>query len=105
MKRSKGGGDEEAPRQNGSASRRKADQQQSDGDEGGSDIGPADLQDDDNDQGLRREIRSKYRDLISSVQREWQVWGLPKLLICMYSKQILDVCSSCFVFQRTGKIC
>lgn len=70
MKRSKGGGDEEAPRHNGSAGRRKADQQQSDGDQGGSDIGPADLQDDDNDQGLRREIRSKYRDLISSVQRE-----------------------------------
>ncbi|XP_039857015.1 non-structural maintenance of chromosomes element 4 homolog A-like isoform X2 [Simochromis diagramma] len=69
MKRSKGGGDEEAPRHNGSAGRRKADQQQSDGDEGGSDIGPADLQDDDNDQGLRREIRSKYRDLISSVQQ------------------------------------
>lgn len=75
MKRARGGGDEEAPRQNGSAGRRRAEQQQqqqqqSDGDEGDSSFGPTDLQDDDNDPGLRREIRSKYRDLINSVQRE-----------------------------------
>ncbi|KAM9345327.1 non-structural maintenance of chromosomes element 4 homolog A [Symphorus nematophorus] len=70
MKRSKGRGDEEAPRQNGSAGRRRGDQQQhSDGDDGGSNLGPADLQDEDNDPGLRREIRSKYRDLINSVQQ------------------------------------
>lgn len=60
-----GGGDEEAPRQNGSAGRRRG--EQSDGDDG--DYDPADLQDDDHDPGLRREIRSKYRDLINSVQQ------------------------------------
>ena len=74
MKRARSGGDEEAPRQNGTAGGRRGEQQQqqqqSDGDNGGCDFGPADLQDDDNDPGLRREIRSKYRDLINSVQRE-----------------------------------
>ncbi|KAF1375885.1 hypothetical protein PFLUV_G00224830 [Perca fluviatilis] len=67
MKRTRGGGDEESPRQNGSAGRRKGNQQQDDGDDGGCAIGPPDLQDEDNDPGLRREIRSKYRDLINSV--------------------------------------
>ncbi|XP_038593149.1 non-structural maintenance of chromosomes element 4 homolog A [Micropterus salmoides] len=69
MKRARSGGDEEAPRQNGTAGRRKGDQQQSDGGDAGSAFGPADLQEDDNDPGLRREIRSKYRDLINSVQQ------------------------------------
>ncbi|XP_068580997.1 non-structural maintenance of chromosomes element 4 homolog A [Cebidichthys violaceus] len=72
MKRAKAGGDEEATRQNGSAGRRKGEQQQqqqSDGDDGDCDLGAADLQDEDNDPGLRREIRSKYRDLINSVQQ------------------------------------
>ncbi|XP_031158011.1 non-structural maintenance of chromosomes element 4 homolog A [Sander lucioperca] len=67
MKRTRGGADEESPRQNGSAGRRKGSQQQGDGDDGGLAIGPPDLQDEDNDPGLRREIRSKYRDLINSV--------------------------------------
>ncbi|XP_034753428.1 non-structural maintenance of chromosomes element 4 homolog A isoform X2 [Etheostoma cragini] len=70
MKRTRGGGDEEAPRQNGSAGRRKGNQQQADGDDGDDGdcaIGPPDLQDEENDPGLRREIRSKYRDLINSV--------------------------------------
>ncbi|KAM6922668.1 non-structural maintenance of chromosomes element 4 homolog A isoform 1-T3 [Lycodopsis pacificus] len=74
MKRAKAGGDAEATRQNGSAGRRKGEQQQqqqqqqqqSDGD---CDLGAADMQDEDNDPGLRREIRSKYRDLINSVQQ------------------------------------
>lgn len=70
MRRARGGGDDEAPRQNGSGGRRSRDQQHSDGDDGDTAIGPADLQDDENDPGLRREIRSKYRDLINSVQRE-----------------------------------
>lgn len=70
MKRARGGGEEEAPRQNGSAGRRRGDQRTCDEDDGGRDFGPADLQDDDGDPGLRREIRSKYRDLINSVQRE-----------------------------------
>ncbi|XP_029305673.1 non-structural maintenance of chromosomes element 4 homolog A [Cottoperca gobio] len=69
MKRARGGDNEEAPRQNGSASRRKGEQQQSDGDNSGGDFGPTDMQDEDNDPGLRREIRSKYRDLINSVQQ------------------------------------
>lgn len=64
-----GGGDEEAPRQNGSGARRRGDPPLSDGDDAASDFGPADLQDTDNDPSLRREIRSKYRDLISSVQQ------------------------------------
>nr|XP_046258355.1 non-structural maintenance of chromosomes element 4 homolog A [Scatophagus argus]XP_046258356.1 non-structural maintenance of chromosomes element 4 homolog A [Scatophagus argus]XP_046258357.1 non-structural maintenance of chromosomes element 4 homolog A [Scatophagus argus]XP_046258358.1 non-structural maintenance of chromosomes element 4 homolog A [Scatophagus argus] len=68
MKRSRGV-DEETPRQNGSAGRRKGEQQQHDGDGGGCSFSPADLQDDDSDPGLRREIRSKYRDLINSVQQ------------------------------------
>ncbi|XP_042290028.1 non-structural maintenance of chromosomes element 4 homolog A [Thunnus thynnus] len=70
MRPARGGGDEEAPRQNGASGRRKGDQQQrSDGDDGGSAFSPADLLDEDNDPGLRREIRSKYRDLINSVQQ------------------------------------
>lgn len=68
MKRSRSGGDEEPPRQNGSVSR-NGDHQQSDGDESGSAFGPGDLHSDDGDPGLRREIRSKYRDLINSVQQ------------------------------------
>ncbi|KAF0027333.1 hypothetical protein F2P81_020074 [Scophthalmus maximus] len=67
MKRARAGGDDEAPRQNGSAGRRKVDRQQSNG--GDSGYGPTDLQDDDNDPGLRREIRSRYRELINSVQQ------------------------------------
>ncbi|KAM4591555.1 non-structural maintenance of chromosomes element 4 homolog A [Odontesthes bonariensis] len=71
MRKSRGGGEEEAARQNGSTGRRRAEQAQGDGEEAGSDFGPAGLQDDDddNDLGLRREIRSKYRDLINSVQQ------------------------------------
>ncbi|XP_059215473.1 non-structural maintenance of chromosomes element 4 homolog A [Centropristis striata] len=68
MDKRRGGNDDESPRQNGApAVRRKGDQQQSDGGDGG--LGPADLHDEDNDPGLRREIRSKYRDLINSVQQ------------------------------------
>ncbi|XP_069546256.1 non-structural maintenance of chromosomes element 4 homolog A [Brachyistius frenatus] len=67
MKRARSGGDEEAPRQNGAAGRRRGDQ--SDGDDADWDGGPAGQQDGNNDPSLRREIRSKYRDLISSVQQ------------------------------------
>ncbi|KAM9726831.1 non-structural maintenance of chromosomes element 4 homolog A isoform 1-T5 [Menidia menidia] len=71
MRRSRGGGDEDAPRQNGSSGRRRVEQQHGDGEEAGPDFSPAGQQeeDDDNDLGLRREIRSKYRDLINSVQQ------------------------------------
>ncbi|XP_034538563.1 non-structural maintenance of chromosomes element 4 homolog A [Notolabrus celidotus] len=75
MRRSRGGGggggggggdDAEAPRQNGSTSRKTS--QTSDGDEAA--FNPGELQDDDNNPGLRREIRSKYRDLINTIQQE-----------------------------------
>ncbi|XP_029962706.1 non-structural maintenance of chromosomes element 4 homolog A [Salarias fasciatus] len=68
MNRSRG--EEEAPRQNGSAGRKKGEQQHSEDDEAVHHFDPADdMQDDDNDPSRRREIRSKYRDLISSVQQ------------------------------------
>ncbi|KAF3842255.1 hypothetical protein F7725_024206 [Dissostichus mawsoni] len=67
MKRAKGGDGEEAPRQNASTGQRKSDQ--SDGDNSGCDLGQADMQDEDNNPGFRREIRSKYRELIQSVQQ------------------------------------
>ena len=98
MKRARSGGDEEAPRQNGTAGGRRGEQQQqSDGDNGGCDFGPADLQDDDNDPGLRREIRSKYRDLINSVQREWdaQAYMLMLLLLLVICWQTDDVFPPC----------
>ncbi|CAN9499935.1 unnamed protein product [Ophioblennius macclurei] len=66
-------GEEETPRQNGSAGRRRGDQQQQqqhgDDNQSTSHFVPTDLQDDDNDPSRRREIRSKYRDLISAVQQ------------------------------------
>ncbi|XP_017268414.1 non-structural maintenance of chromosomes element 4 homolog A [Kryptolebias marmoratus] len=69
MRRSKAGGDEDTPRQNGSSGRRRA--EHGDGEDAGVDSCPAGMQDEDdeNDLGLRREIRSKYRDLINSVQQ------------------------------------
>lgn len=74
MKRAKAaaaaGDDAAAPRQNGPAGRRKGERRQSEEDDGDCNFGADDLQGDDNDPGLRREIRSKYRDLINSVQRE-----------------------------------
>lgn len=54
----------------GSDGRGRGDRQQSDGEDGGGAFGPSVRLDDSNDTGLRREIRSKYRDLITSVQRE-----------------------------------
>lgn len=66
MKRARG--EDESTPQNGHAGRKRGEQQLNE--EGSvSHFGPADLQDDDNDPSLRREIRSKYRDLISSVQQ------------------------------------
>ena len=81
MRRASRGGDESgtgAPRQNGVSGARggargaAADRGDTvaggDDDEAG--CSPADMQDEDNDPARRREIRSKYRDLINSVQRE-----------------------------------
>lgn len=71
MKRARSSeGDEETPRQNGSSDRRRGVQQHpGDEDDDGPALGAANLQDDDIDPSLRREIRSKYRDLINSVQQ------------------------------------
>uniref|UniRef100_A0A8C6S3R2 Non-structural maintenance of chromosomes element 4 n=1 Tax=Neogobius melanostomus TaxID=47308 RepID=A0A8C6S3R2_9GOBI len=65
MRKSKGGG-EDPSRHNGSTGRRRGDRN-SEGDHDG--FGSGSLQDDDNDPATRREIRSKYRDLINSVQQ------------------------------------
>ncbi|KAM6915842.1 non-structural maintenance of chromosomes element 4 homolog A [Xenentodon cancila] len=70
MKKTKGVGDKESPRQNGAAKR--AEQQQGDVENNDCHLSPLGLEEDDednNDVGLRREIRSKYRDLINSVQQ------------------------------------
>ncbi|XP_031660770.1 non-structural maintenance of chromosomes element 4 homolog A [Oncorhynchus kisutch] len=77
MRRASRGGDETAPpRQNGvpggkgdgrAAERGDAAAAGADDDEAG--CSPADMQDEDNDPARRREIRSKYRDLINSVQQ------------------------------------
>ncbi|XP_061815876.1 non-structural maintenance of chromosomes element 4 homolog A [Nerophis lumbriciformis] len=68
MKRHRPSGDEETPLQNVTPDHGSKDREQSNGT---SAVGSADLQDGDgdNDTGLRREIRSKYRDLIDTVQR------------------------------------
>ncbi|XP_013861439.1 non-structural maintenance of chromosomes element 4 homolog A [Austrofundulus limnaeus] len=66
MRKSRSGGNEETPRQNGSSGRRRA---EVDGEDADSSLAGLLDEDDENDQGLRREIRSKYRDLISSVQQ------------------------------------
>ncbi|CAB1453668.1 unnamed protein product [Pleuronectes platessa] len=71
MKRSKGGSGDDPPRENGSSGRRrKVELPQSNGDDSDSGYGPTDLRDDgDNDPAARREIRSRYRDLINTVQQ------------------------------------
>ena len=106
MKRARGGGEEEGPRQNGSAGRRKGDQQQGTGGDGNPAFDSADLQDD-NNPGLRREIRSKYRDLINSVQSEWDgrarrgCWRLPVDGSLTFALPV----SFLFFLQRTEKTC
>uniref|UniRef100_A0A3B3E055 Non-structural maintenance of chromosomes element 4 n=1 Tax=Oryzias melastigma TaxID=30732 RepID=A0A3B3E055_ORYME len=62
---------EEAPRQNGSTGRGRAGQRQNDEVQAGPEASRAGLpeESDDNDLGRRREIRSKYRDLINTVQQ------------------------------------
>ncbi|CAJ1067754.1 non-structural maintenance of chromosomes element 4 homolog A [Xyrichtys novacula] len=69
MKRARSSGEnEEAPRQNGSSSRRQS--ENSDVEDGEQAFGLGDLGEDDNDASRRREIRSKYRDLINTIQQE-----------------------------------
>nr|XP_057915222.1 non-structural maintenance of chromosomes element 4 homolog A [Doryrhamphus excisus] len=66
MKRLRDRSDEEAVQQNGTPDHSSEDQEQSNG---ASSVGSTDVQDGDNDTDLRKDIRSKYRDLIESVQR------------------------------------
>lgn len=63
-----GGGDEETPGQNGATSHKTP--LTSNGDEACGAFSPGDLLDEDSDPGLRKEIRSKYRHLITTIQRE-----------------------------------
>uniref|UniRef100_A0A1A7Z1Z7 Non-structural maintenance of chromosomes element 4 n=1 Tax=Iconisemion striatum TaxID=60296 RepID=A0A1A7Z1Z7_9TELE len=70
MRKTKAGGDVESARQNGTSDRRRADHR--DREDASCESSSAALQDDEDDinkQGQRREIRSKYRDLINSVQQ------------------------------------
>lgn len=81
MRRASRGGDESGtgtPRQNGVSGGRggargavaeRGDAAVGGGDDDEAGCSPADMQDEDNDPARRREIRSKYRDLISSVQQ------------------------------------
>lgn len=59
---SSGGGD--------SSRKEQGEGQQCNGNSDGSAFAPSDLQSNDDDPGLRRKIRSKYRDLINSMQRK-----------------------------------
>lgn len=81
MRRASRGGDESGtgtPRQNGVSGGRggargavaeRGDAAVGGGDDDEAGCSPADMQDEDNDPARRREIRSKYRDLINSVQQ------------------------------------
>ncbi|KAM4608014.1 non-structural maintenance of chromosomes element 4 homolog A isoform 1-T2 [Polymixia lowei] len=69
MKRARGGSDEgTTPRQNGTTGRKRGDRVDT-ADEEDAGCSPADMHEEDNDPARRREIRSKYRDLINSVQQ------------------------------------
>lgn len=74
MRRAVNRGEESTARQNGMTGRSRADKGDTGG--GGDDdeagCSPADMNDEDDDPARRREIRSKYRDLINTVQREWR---------------------------------
>ncbi|KAM6956204.1 non-structural maintenance of chromosomes element 4 homolog A [Aplochiton taeniatus] len=65
MRKSKGSGEESRP--NGSAGRSRTERGEPEEDETAS--SSVDMEEEDNDPARRREIRSKYRDLINSVQQ------------------------------------
>lgn len=69
MKRGGGGG---AARQNGSDGRKQAEQVQREAEAGGFSFDPTDSQNGENDPKQRRELRSRYRELINAVQGESQ---------------------------------
>ncbi|XP_034041398.1 non-structural maintenance of chromosomes element 4 homolog A [Thalassophryne amazonica] len=64
MKRVRDADVEDSPRQNETAASRRRSSEPANGA-----VGASDIQDDDNNPSHRREIRSKYRDLINSVQQ------------------------------------
>lgn len=68
MRRSRTASDDDRTRQNGSTGQSAAELQDSDGEEGG----PHFVLNNDDTSDDRRELRKKYRDLINSVQREYQ---------------------------------
>uniref|UniRef100_A0A1A8J9C6 Non-structural maintenance of chromosomes element 4 n=1 Tax=Nothobranchius kuhntae TaxID=321403 RepID=A0A1A8J9C6_NOTKU len=69
MRRSKAGGNVETRRQNGSSNQLADHREGEDANGDSSSAAQQDDEDDINKQGQRREIRSKYRDLINSVQQ------------------------------------
>lgn len=70
---SRGSQDEAAGHGNGVGGRSRPDRSTDTGedDEG---AGPSGIHEEDDDPARRREIRSQYRDLINSVQREFQLF-------------------------------
>lgn len=68
MRRSKGGGGQDTSQHNGTTARSRG-EHSSEGDYDDSGFGNGSLEDGDNDPATRRELRSKYRDLINSVQQ------------------------------------
>lgn len=65
----RGGG---TSRHSGSDGRKRAEQQQSDAEYQDFSFDPTDSQNGENDPRQRRELRSRYRELINAVQREYQ---------------------------------
>lgn len=72
MKRSSAGRDGGASRENGSDGRQRAEPLQSEAEHGGFSFDPADSQNGENDPRQRKELRSRYRELINTVQREYR---------------------------------
>ncbi|TNM99862.1 hypothetical protein fugu_012895 [Takifugu bimaculatus] len=69
MRRSHADGDEGSSRQNGSDGPKGAEQQQTEAEVGAFSFHPTDSQNSENDPRQRRELRSRYRELINTVQQ------------------------------------
>lgn len=72
MKRSSADRGGATSRQNGSDGRKRAEQLQSDAEYRRFSFDPTDSQNGENDPRQRKELRSRYRELINTVQREYQ---------------------------------
>lgn len=70
-KRSRGNQEESAGTSNGLGGRNRSERAMDMGDEDDIGAGPSGISEEDDDPTRRREIRSKYRDLINQVQREY----------------------------------